>query len=308
MDLWKETFHDSERYVKLVFDTYFDPENVFVHFNGDTLVAMMLCVPYQFKLETADGSHRSLRGAYLCGLATLPEYRRKGIMSQLMREAEEVMLSRGMDLMFLIPADDHLRAYYARMGYYNATMRLPQNIRFSHHSSFLSIFPLRPFLEQSSAFAISLAQACNHIDSIRRESTLIHQVRDMLAVFSENENVFLITENSFDPEYSDLSKVKAIVFPDRPVGCKGGKVSIPALYILQGDERDDMEDRADSRNDIIDRISEAYPDSEVTLLEASDSSENFALCEPYAMVKILPNERDYEISENQIFNISLMLD
>ena len=303
MDLWKDTFHDSDRYVNLVFDAYFDPENVFVHFDGETLVAMMLTVPYQFEVRSEGGACRSLRGVYLCGLATLPEYRRQGIMSRLMIEAEHVMIGHGMDLMFLIPADEHLRSYYARMGYYNATVKSLRNIQFSQNvSSESEIFPLRPFMESAPGFVVSLAQRCRDIDMRREESSLIHQVNDMMAVFRENENTFLVAQDLFEPEYPDLTKVSAIVFPDRPVGSSGEKVKLSAVYFLHKDEARDLRLREDLHKTVMNRIAGAYPASEVTLIKTSSSHDGCPLCEPYAIVKILPKERHFEIPENPGFH------
>ena len=47
-ELWKETFHDSDRYIDLVFDTYFTPENVYYQYDEDILIAALLMVPYDF--------------------------------------------------------------------------------------------------------------------------------------------------------------------------------------------------------------------------------------------------------------------
>ncbi|MDE6637059.1 MAG: GNAT family N-acetyltransferase, partial [Muribaculaceae bacterium] len=88
VELWKETFHDSKRYIELIFDTYFCRDNVFVRYDGDLLIASMLCVPYEFQFVSGKVNEK-LKGMYLCGLATRTEYRKRGIMKGMMIEAED---------------------------------------------------------------------------------------------------------------------------------------------------------------------------------------------------------------------------
>ena len=46
--LWKDTFRDSDAYVSLVFDSYFNPDLVaYEEMSGD-IVAALLGVPYEF--------------------------------------------------------------------------------------------------------------------------------------------------------------------------------------------------------------------------------------------------------------------
>ena len=49
MKLWKETFHDSDDYVNLVFDSYFAPEHVVYEESEGKVIAALLAVPYEFK-------------------------------------------------------------------------------------------------------------------------------------------------------------------------------------------------------------------------------------------------------------------
>lgn len=118
MQLWMDIFHDSPDYVRIVFDTYFTPENVVCRLDGDRLVAAMLGVPYTF-----GSAFGSLRGMYLCGLSTLPEYRGRGIMTEMMEEMQKRAAERGFAFTFLIPADEGLRCFYADRGYSPAMWR-----------------------------------------------------------------------------------------------------------------------------------------------------------------------------------------
>lgn len=132
MKLWKDTFGDAYEYIRMVFDTYFIEENVeTVEDEKGRLVSSLLGVPYRFfdcGVETSCGSHDGyLKGMYLCGLATVPDMRRKGLMKKLMRRFEERAAGNDYDFSFLIPADERLRNYYSSMGY----VSLPGKFEFS---------------------------------------------------------------------------------------------------------------------------------------------------------------------------------
>lgn len=122
MRLWKDTFHDSDEYIRIVFDAYFNPEFVECETVGDKLVAAMLAVPYEF------GSKRNrIRGAYLCGLATRPEYQGRGVMTRLINRICSRMKNKGFSFVFLIPADEGLHKFYLDRGFVNAFYRLQSN-------------------------------------------------------------------------------------------------------------------------------------------------------------------------------------
>ena len=57
------------------------------------------------------------RAHYLCGAATLPAYRGRGIMSALIAYALKDASKRGDRYSLLLPADEPLYRYYARFGY-----------------------------------------------------------------------------------------------------------------------------------------------------------------------------------------------
>lgn len=113
MDLWMKTFQDSKDYVNLVFNTYYNPKYVRTVFEGDRLVASLLGVEYKFAFR-----EHSLKALYLCGLATHPDFRNKGLMTGLMQDIEEEARKDGFAFTFLIPADKRLHEYYRERGYY----------------------------------------------------------------------------------------------------------------------------------------------------------------------------------------------
>lgn len=127
MELWKDAFHDSDAYVSLVFDTYFTPDLVEYELVGDELAASLLAVPYRF-----GNAENSVNALYLCGLATRPKFRSRGIMTRLLARINEKASSLGYTFTFLIPADAGLRKYYHDREYVNAFYRVVDNYTSLH--------------------------------------------------------------------------------------------------------------------------------------------------------------------------------
>lgn len=120
MKMWKEIFHDSDDYISLLFESYFSPERVRCVYDRDKLIAMMLTIPYRFRSVK---SNVTFDGLYMCGLATDPEYRGRGIMRDMIESINGDAAKSGCDFTFLIPADASLRRYYQMQNYCNYMKR-----------------------------------------------------------------------------------------------------------------------------------------------------------------------------------------
>lgn len=130
MKLWKDTFHDSDDYIKLIFDSYFNPDYIAYRIKDDKIISALLGVPYFFKSKI--NPDVSLRGLYLCGLATNPNQRGNGIMSELIEEINQRAADLKFDFTFLIPANEGLFKYYSDRGYSESVFRI-KNEYFSTH-------------------------------------------------------------------------------------------------------------------------------------------------------------------------------
>lgn len=128
MRLWKETFNDSDDYIRLVFDAYFDPEYVEFEIGSDgDVCASMLAIPYCFGVN-----NKQIKAVYLCGLATKREKRGCGIMTNLINRMGEHMKKLGYAFMFLIPADTGLQKFYSDRNFVAAFYRRADNYTASH--------------------------------------------------------------------------------------------------------------------------------------------------------------------------------
>ncbi len=139
MNLWKETFHDSEEYIRLVFDAYFNSEYVEYEERDGRVIACLLAIPYTF-----GNDNYAIKSVYLCGLSTYYKNRGEGIMTHLIQKIEIKMRQNGYAFMFLIPANSGLRRYYNDRGFINGFYRSAFHFTSLHdfkrdfHSSILS--------------------------------------------------------------------------------------------------------------------------------------------------------------------------
>lgn len=115
MKLWKKVFCDSDGYINLFFNNYYNPDYIEYEMNEGRLIAMLIGVPYDFNAN----KETRLRGLYLCGLATEEGYRCKGIMSKLMERICKKANKKNFDFCFLIPANVELMKYYKKRGWQN---------------------------------------------------------------------------------------------------------------------------------------------------------------------------------------------
>ena len=311
MELWKDTFHDSSRYIQLVFDAYFEPQNAFTVYEGDKLIAALLGVTYYFQAYNERGERLYLKGMYLCGLATHPSFRKRGIMTSLMNEAEASAKDRGYDLTFLIPADAHLRKYYERKGYQTVSYKHSHVVKNENYDnkSKMHIYTFQDFSKRDKTrFIDEIAQWCSGLEKLRDHGvTLLHSKKDMLTIIEENENSFFLTDLSFDPEYPILAKVKAVVFPSiskEKNGCWGieGIFYKDQTCIFHDDLFESIP------KELLGSIMSIHPDLSLEInLPYRGGDIKSASVSPYAMVKPLNTEKIPK-NENRVFKISLMLD
>lgn len=125
--LWKDTFHESEAYINLIFDQYFDPSWVEFESDGPEIIGALLGIPYEF-----GGTEGRIRGLYLCGLATKPKRRSEGVMTRLLDRINEKARNAGFAFTFLIPRTERLVRYFAYHGYVKAFYRCQENYTSLH--------------------------------------------------------------------------------------------------------------------------------------------------------------------------------
>lgn len=108
LNLWLTCFPEKEEAAKLFFERNLSFTHGYLAADGNRIVAALYLV---------DCSLCGLPAHYLCGAATMPDYRRRGIMTALIGSALADAAYRGDCYSVLLPADDGLYSYYAGLGY-----------------------------------------------------------------------------------------------------------------------------------------------------------------------------------------------
>jgi predicted acetyltransferase len=112
IDCWKTAFpNDSEAFVNFYFEKKYKNENTLLYFKDD-LAASLQMLPYKMSYY----KHR-INTAYISGAMTLPQYRNRGLMGNLLIHAFGEMRKRGDILTTLIPQEPWLIGFYKKFGY-----------------------------------------------------------------------------------------------------------------------------------------------------------------------------------------------
>ena len=108
--LWQRAFGDEEPFIDSFLVRHYDPRRMLSAEREGRLAAMLHLIPF----ESEAG-----RTTYLYGVATDPDFRGRGLASQLVAQAVELCDRRVDDAVILIPAPGNarLRDFYARFGF-----------------------------------------------------------------------------------------------------------------------------------------------------------------------------------------------
>ncbi|MCH5238437.1 MAG: GNAT family N-acetyltransferase [Muribaculaceae bacterium] len=185
--LWKETFGDTDSYIRLIFDNYFRPERVAYIEDGGVVVSALLSVPYEFK--PIGDNRQSLKGLYLCGLSTSPSRRHQGLMNSLLEQINRQAMKEDFDFTFLIPASDGLARYYEDRGYMPAFYYREENYVPDHNfnvyltkSHIYKEEDKKRYFEKLNADVVNL-EISELTDSIHSSSERVKEILNFLLNF-----------------------------------------------------------------------------------------------------------------------------
>lgn len=113
VSLWRTCFpDDTDAFIRLYFEQKYRCEQTLVYSIDGRIVSSLQMLPYSMNCFGV-----RIKAAYLSGVATLPAYRAKGYMKQLLNFAFDEMKKNGTVISVLIPQEDWLINYYRRFGY-----------------------------------------------------------------------------------------------------------------------------------------------------------------------------------------------
>lgn len=111
MDIWKQCFGDARDYIQMYLDKRFETENMLVIYADGKPVSMASFLPVQVHIN---GKKEPAR--YVYAVATLPEYRKRGYASEIIKHAME----KYQEPLLLQPAGEELEKYYEGLGFVKA--------------------------------------------------------------------------------------------------------------------------------------------------------------------------------------------
>lgn len=110
--MWKTVFGDPDDYVELYFRHKYRDENTLLYMEDGKAVASLQMLLYRF---TFCGTE--IPTLYLSGVSTLPEYRKRGYVRQLLMKSFEEAAHRDVSLILLVPQEEWLVKFYERYGF-----------------------------------------------------------------------------------------------------------------------------------------------------------------------------------------------
>lgn len=108
-NLWKVCFGDTDDFIGHFFEDLYDEKNTLFIKDGGKIVSALYMLPYKMHL-----GERDIDIYHVAGVATLPEYRNRGLVNSLLKDADSVMAARGASLAILKP---FRVSFYEKAGY-----------------------------------------------------------------------------------------------------------------------------------------------------------------------------------------------
>ncbi len=110
--LYNAVFEDEADFCDRFFQRFYHPYNVYCKTEGGKLCSALHVIDVTLKDKKEFYS-----AGYIFAAATYPEYRGKGYMGELIKDAIEGAKNKDTDMLFLIVAEEGLKEYYKRFGF-----------------------------------------------------------------------------------------------------------------------------------------------------------------------------------------------
>lgn len=110
--IWSVCFGDEDDYVEHFLRERWDENNCLVAEEDGRVVSMLFLLPAEIIVA---GERNPVWYVYAC--ATLPEYRGRGLMQQLLSTAFEAAILQSVFALVLVPASESLFGFYEKSGY-----------------------------------------------------------------------------------------------------------------------------------------------------------------------------------------------
>ena len=246
-ELWKEIFHDSDDYIRLVINDGLDLNLCeYIYDNSGRMTSMIVGIPYRFV-----GDNHTFTALYLCGVCTIKSNRGKGEFKTLLSALECRAKSMNFDFLFLIPANEKLRHFYKKysfedMGdkinlschnntdylskeYHNSTDKETRFITLNTKENIVSLDDISDLI--SNRNVLNLLRL---LEARSGRYYLIHSEQQWQYVFEE----WLLSGNYINIESEKVIRENLIFESDRIRGDKYSNIKISSISFIRRDSPD----------------------------------------------------------------------
>ncbi|MGN0448649.1 MAG: GNAT family N-acetyltransferase [Acutalibacteraceae bacterium] len=112
ISLWQDVFGDERAYIELLFKKEYKGFDIFAHFESGQIVSVLYLLSAEIFI---DGT--AYKGKYLYAAATKENFRKKGLMEKLIKDAQCFCKKENLDFISLVPANEKLYDYYGKLGF-----------------------------------------------------------------------------------------------------------------------------------------------------------------------------------------------
>lgn len=112
--LWLRCFDDAPNVVERFFENTVTPENVIAAYSGDNPVSVLYMIDCLIRNRGVE-----YKSYYVYAVCTDPHFRGMGLMKKCFDFLFEAAEKRGIDYLFLVPAQDNLFEMYKKLGFKN---------------------------------------------------------------------------------------------------------------------------------------------------------------------------------------------
>lgn len=177
ISLWRTCFpDDSETFINLYFKYKYRCEQTLVYSIDGRIISCLQMLPYSMTYFGV-----CIKAAYLSGVATLPQYRAKGYMRQLLNFAFDEMKKNGTTISILIPQEDWLIDYYRQFGFATVFEHQQLNVKISS----CSCNPIKVFSTVASKELIDKTFAYFNNKLMSQSHCILHDYDDYNVIIKD---------------------------------------------------------------------------------------------------------------------------
>lgn len=144
ISVFSEVFSDfDDNFLKVFSEEIVPLGNVIYSYDEDTLAAQGFVFPIFREID-----NKIYKGLYLYGLSTLPEYRKQGRMSEILKQIDKFAENEGYDFTFLATNNCEAKRLYTKNGYMKQKI-IPKSRDFLKSCAFFEKCSIEEYIENT---------------------------------------------------------------------------------------------------------------------------------------------------------------